>query len=200
MIKHELETEYKSMITKEMFNKLLDYFDKIAISKNPYTQINYYFDTEDFTLINQATTVRIRYKKGNYELQVKIPKELEQDYVQQQEWQQELSVEQAKELIENGVDMNHPLLQPITEKITAQRSILRMVGSLETKRHDFEFYTDMISLDESKYFEIVDYELEWETTNYKFVPYVFNQLGMTTFNKRGKIIRFLEALKKQRMG
>ena len=214
MIERELEKEYKAMLTKEQYEELVAYFPKFAEDLGAYMQTNYYFDIQGFGLIEKGTTIRIRHKKDTWELQIKIPKVHETGYIEQQELRQKITEAEAKNYIEHGLEVTHPLLKEIWEQVQVgmekegskekedhngsggsdANNRLKMVGHLHTKRHDFKFYTDMISLDESTYFDIVDYELEWETTNRKFVQFEMERLGLTP-KVVGKITRFLEALK-----
>ncbi|MFV9510906.1 CYTH domain-containing protein [Tepidibacillus sp. LV47] len=202
MIERELEKEYKALLTKEQFEDLKDYFAQFTEVLKPYIQTNYYFDIENFGLIEKGTTIRIRHKENTWELQIKIPKVHVTGYFEQQELRQSLSVSEAKQYIQEGLPIDHPLLKEVWNEKKIGFGInpvnrLKVVGSLQTKRHDFKFYTDIISLDESTYFDITDYELEWETTNHKFVQYELNKLNITP-EAVGKITRFLQALREKK--
>ena len=52
------EIEFKTLITKEQYEKLLKDFN---LENNIFTQTNYYFDTEDAKLLQEKTVLRIRH-------------------------------------------------------------------------------------------------------------------------------------------
>lgn len=58
------EYEKKLLLTREEYDCLLKYFGK---RKSWARQINYYFDTDDFSMNRQNTTCRIRLKDGTYQ-------------------------------------------------------------------------------------------------------------------------------------
>ena len=59
------EIEFKTLITKEQYEKLLKDFN---LENNIFTQTNYYFDTEDAKLLQEKTVLRIRHKNNSYKL------------------------------------------------------------------------------------------------------------------------------------
>src|SRR5690625_4119666 len=66
----EIEIEYKMLLTKTEFERLL--------SSNPFPkagekQINYYFDTKHFSLQKKSCALRIREKNNIYQLTLKEP-------------------------------------------------------------------------------------------------------------------------------
>ena len=67
----ELEIEFKNMLTKEEYMRLLKDFS--AFHNWPKTQHNHYFDTPDFQLKHKLGALRIRNKQGRFECTLKIP-------------------------------------------------------------------------------------------------------------------------------
>ena len=67
------ELEKKLMITEEEYDYLMEHFgyENSLIQKPIVTQINYYFDTDDFSMNSQNTTCRIRLKDGKYKATMK---------------------------------------------------------------------------------------------------------------------------------
>lgn len=62
------ELEKKLLLTEDEYEYLMEHFgyETPLISKPIVTQINYYFDTDDFSMNRQNTTCRIRLKDGKY--------------------------------------------------------------------------------------------------------------------------------------
>ncbi len=193
----EQEIEYKAMLTKESFDSLLTYFPQFCIAMPSYNQTNYYFDTEDYELHHQGVTVRIREKEETWELQVKIPEDNKGSYNQHQEIRQTISEEEAREYIKVGLNKNIPIMNQLFHRLKIEYSSLQIIGMLQTKRHDFYFYTDTISLDKSTYLGVTDYELEWETNNHLFATFELNRLHITPIKGEGKITRFFHQLSQE---
>src|SRR5688572_17446881 len=66
-----IEIEFKNIITKSEFEKLINHFG--LVEESFFTQENHYFDTPDFALKNQGSALRIRKKNEKYELTLKQP-------------------------------------------------------------------------------------------------------------------------------
>lgn len=62
------ELEKKLLLSKDEYDYLMEHFgyENPLIQKPIVTQINYYFDTDDFAMNQQGTTCRIRLKDGKY--------------------------------------------------------------------------------------------------------------------------------------
>ena len=88
-----LEIEYKTLLTKDEFNRLNNQFSHVA----PVTQTNYYFDSENFDMKANRMSLRIRTLPNRAEITLKIPKE-----VGNLEYNYNLSVADAKEIIKSG--------------------------------------------------------------------------------------------------
>ncbi len=195
----EIETEYKALISKEKFIQLKEYFSQFTKVLPPYTQTNYYFDVKEYLFIKRGITIRIRNKKKKWILQIKVPdySHLNSDYNKHQEINTNITEKEASFYIKNGFDKEDPYIYELFTLINAEPLTINMIGSLETKRHDYNFYTDTISLDENKYFDRIDYELEWETTNHHFVPFELKRLDVIPKSGVGKITRFFDRLHKK---
>lgn len=194
-IKQEVEVEYKAMISKDEYQDLLEYFSEFAEVKEPYTQTNYYFDTEDNIFIKQGITIRLRNIKDFWELQIKIPKHSEGDFNCQEEVSHSVSEEEANRLISEGINKKNKMFADLVSKKDINVGLINMIGNLQTNRNDYLFYTDKISLDENIYLGTTDYELEWETSNHKYVKYQIDQLYLELTKNVGKATRFLDRLK-----
>lgn len=63
------ECEKKLLLSEKAYNALMEQFSS---SRKPIvTQVNYYFDTDDFAMNRQDTTCRIRLKDGQYKATMK---------------------------------------------------------------------------------------------------------------------------------
>ena len=62
------ELEKKLLLTEDEYDYLMEHlgYESPLIQKPILTQINYYFDTDDFSMNRQNTTCRIRLKDGKY--------------------------------------------------------------------------------------------------------------------------------------
>ena len=67
------ELEKKILLTEDEYDYLMEHFgyENPLIQKPITTQINYYFDTDDFSMNRNNTTCRIRWKDGNYKATMK---------------------------------------------------------------------------------------------------------------------------------
>lgn len=63
------ECEKKLLLSEEAYNALMERFS--SAQKQIVTQVNYYFDTDDFAMNRQDTTCRIRLKDGQYQATMK---------------------------------------------------------------------------------------------------------------------------------
>lgn len=62
------EFEKKLLLTEDEYDYLMEHlgYESPLIQKPVTTQINYYFDTDDFSMDRQNITCRIRFKDGRY--------------------------------------------------------------------------------------------------------------------------------------
>ena len=67
------ELEKKLLLTEDEYDYLMEHlsYESPLIQKPITTQINYYFDTDDFSMNRQNTTCRIRLKDGKYKATMK---------------------------------------------------------------------------------------------------------------------------------
>ena len=63
------ECEKKLLLSEEAYNALMERFS--SAQKQIITQVNYYFDTDDFAMNRQNTTCRIRLRDGQYKATMK---------------------------------------------------------------------------------------------------------------------------------
>lgn len=159
----ELEIEYKNLLSKYDYNKILNneffQFNKKSYSK--ILQENYYFDTKDQLLKDQKAALRIRKLANRSELTFKVPS--------------------GNFLMETNI----PLLDSDLEKILKEKSlslhfltdesldlklndindctIFYLINSFKTLRYEKKVNNNLLVLDQTRFQnQVIDYELEVE--------------------------------------
>lgn len=192
-MKKEIELEFKSLISEKKYKQLEKYFEKIADKQKLYSQKNYYFDSKDEVLNKLGITLRLREKNDKWEKTLKLPSlNKNNKYKESIEINEEISEEKAKMFIEDGFDLEDETLKNILKPLGNLNLKMECLGSLKTERLDFKFYSDTISLDKSMYNDVIDYEIEWETSNIKFAEKTMEKLKLKLNNGNGKRKRFLK--------
>ena len=136
------ELEKKLLLTEEEYDYLMEHFgyESPLISIPITTQVNYYFDTDDFSMNRQNTTCRIRLKDGKYKATMK-----------RHSTGEDQSTETEMEIY-NGLESN-----AFTDMG------LKLQGELITKRCvAFKDSNCEAVLDKNEYLGQTDYELEIE--------------------------------------
>ena len=147
-MKQTLEIEFKTEINEETYEKLIE---KYALKDKTYTQINHYFDTINNDVISRKNVLRIR-QKEQYKLTRKEPSPngtIEHHIL--------LTDDEAKNMLENGFDANIINL-PFQVKKVAQ---------LKTIRTKMPYRDGIIFLDKNHYYDITDFEIEYESNTLK---------------------------------
>jgi uncharacterized protein YjbK len=186
VLSQNIEIEFKNMLTKVEYERLLEYFN---IGKNQmFTQENHYFDTPDFSLKNKRSGLRIRKKGRNYEMTLKQPAA-----IGLLETNQLISEDEATKAIHQG-RLPTGIIQNLIEKFDISFSTIEYFGLLSTERVEFEYRNGLLVLDHSIYLNNEDYELEYEVKNYQLGEETFlellRQLKIPTRKTENKIRRF----------
>lgn len=154
-MKNHLEIEYKTLLTKSEYFRLLKNFSDIT----PVIQTNYYIDTPCNDMRQKHLSLRIRIFDEQAELTLKIPQK-----VGNQEYNQDIEIRVAHELLENFqlptgqiADIIHSHHIPIEQ--------LSIWGNLTTERYEKETSIGLMALDKNNYCGQTDYELEVEVTD-----------------------------------
>lgn len=138
------ELEKKLLLTEDEYDYLMEHlgYESPLIQKPITTQINYYFDTDDFSMNRQNTTCRIRLKDGKYKATMK-----------KHSSNGDQSTETEMEIY-NGLESN-----------TFTDMGLKLQGELVTKRCVvFKDANCEAVLDKNEYLGHTDFELEIEYT------------------------------------
>ncbi|WP_096155120.1 MULTISPECIES: CYTH domain-containing protein [Bacillus] len=185
----EIEIEFKNLLNKEEYERLLHTFN--LHEEAPVKQINHYLDTDDFQLKSHGCALRIREKKGAYTLTLKQPKG---DGLL--ETHQKINTEQMTAVI-NGHSIPVGYISSILkDELQVNGSSITYFGSLTTHRFETDYQSGLLVLDKSEYLNVVDYELEFEVSNYEIGQGQFKQLleqqKIPTRETKNKIVRFYD--------
>ena len=188
-MKH-LEIEMKTLLNKDEYQRLQDHFSGVT----PITQRNYYLDTPDFSLRQHKIAMRIRTFENSAELTIKIPRE-----VGNMEYNQDLTLEEAKNCLAQCKLPQGMILEELTSRGLSTSGWV-VLGCLTTVRYEKETAIGLMALDQSRYFDIVDYELELEVENGDQGSLDFQeflQVNEIHYKKApSKLVRFIENMKK----
>ncbi|HEL2383591.1 TPA: CYTH domain-containing protein [Streptococcus suis] len=154
-MKNHLEIEYKTLLTKSEYLRLLSDLSDVS----PVLQTNYYIDTPSLDLKHHRFSLRIRTFEEIAELTLKIPQK-----VGNQEYNQILDIQTALQLLEN-FQLPKGQIADIISATNVPIDQLIVWGSLTTKRHEKETSIGLMALDENEYNGLIDYELEVEVTD-----------------------------------
>jgi uncharacterized protein YjbK len=184
-----IEIEYKNLLTKENFERLMQHFD---ITQNDFfSQQNHYFDTDNFDLKNQSSALRIREKNGCFELTLKQP--AAQGKL---ETNQMISLKEAKSFLNEGL-FPAGAVQGIIRQAGLNPLDFTCFGTLQTDRAEVNYLGGLIVLDHSFYVGKEDYELEYEVEDAGIGQKIFIELLETLEiplqKTENKVKRFFQA-------
>lgn len=202
-----IEQELKYQLSKNNFYLIKEYFLDNFEQFNEFEQINYYFDSTDFCLKNQGIISRIRKINNNkYEFTIKhkLKGEKKCNIHIKNEDTIYLNKSCALNIIESKNFKNYPyLFKNISNLYDGNLNIedLILLGELKTIRNLYSKNNgnEEICLDQSYYFDQIDYEIEWETTdinkaNIELLT-IFENLNITPIdNYDSKTTRFIKRL------
>lgn len=183
------EYELKLMLNKEEYENLLKFkVDEIA-------HTNYYFDNDAYDVFLNKISLRIREKKGKYEITAKVKrnKSEHEGIIMMEENNQSISKDDFLAVI-NGV-------KNISSYMDMGFNGLKYMGSMRTIRIRLllDDNLPMAELDLNTYNGLTDYELEWEIDKdmYPKVMEVLQNLGLSLSDRKvgkSKFVRFMKSL------
>ncbi|ANU10355.1 cytoplasmic protein [Planococcus antarcticus DSM 14505] len=153
----ELEIEFKNMLTKEEYRRLLK--DFAVFHNGPVTQHNHYFDTSDFQLKKQRSALRIRNKNDHFECTLKTPAAIGYYEITDQ-----LTKEQAGRMLELKT-FEAAEVSDAMQKLDVSVADLKAIGTLTTHRVEFDHLEGLLVIDHSEYNGQEDFEVEFEVTD-----------------------------------
>ncbi|WP_426428965.1 CYTH domain-containing protein [Staphylococcus equorum] len=151
------EIEFKQLLSQSQYQSI---YNKYFPEMQPFSQTNYYIDTEQFDLRSHKSALRIRVKDGYYEMTLKVPAEVG---LMEYNFETHVIPELNKELVANDLPLE------ITEqlnKMNVDVNQLVILGALTTSRLEKEIQGNLLVLDKSDYLNYQDYELEYEVEDY----------------------------------
>lgn len=188
-MKH-LEIEMKTLLEKDEYQRLQEHFSGVT----PITQKNYYLDTPDFYIRKHKIAMRIRTFENSAELTIKIPQK-----VGNMEYNQDLSLEEANYCLKECKLPQGMILDELTSRGLSTSGWV-VLGCLTTVRYEKQTPIGLMALDQSHYFDIVDYELELEVENGDQGKLDFKDFleanGIDYQKAPSKLVRFIENMKK----
>ena len=154
-----LEIEFKNMLTEVEYNRLLQEFD--INEEQIWLQKNVYFDTKNSDLKHKEAALRVRVKNNTYELTLKTKKE-----IGLLETNQSITKTEYKALKYDQIFVKGPILDALLE-LGIDVNHLHVITDLATKRAEVAYEGGVLVLDKSFYGEIIDYELEYEVSDFE---------------------------------
>ncbi|WP_432722111.1 CYTH domain-containing protein [Staphylococcus equorum] len=151
------EIEFKQLLSQSQYQSI---YNKYFPEMQPFSQTNYYIDTEQFDLRSHKSALRIRVKDDYYEMTLKVPAEVG---LMEYNFETHVVPELNKELVANDLPLE------ITEqlnKMNVDVNQLVILGALTTSRLEKEVQGNLLVLDKSDYLNYQDYELEYEVEDY----------------------------------
>lgn len=154
----ELEHEVKALLTEDQYLKLLSF---LKLKKEQMkSQTNSYFDTEEFVLEKNDAMLRVRMKKGEYELTIK---EKAEAGARNETNHRPFSESQRSDLYLIGV-VPEGNVKEVLDRFGFIPPYL-CLGDLHTDRIEIPYKGCKLALDYNKYLSKEDYEVEAERDN-----------------------------------
>ena len=187
-MKKQPEIEFKSLLTKEEYLKLMEKFK----GNRTNVQTNHYFDTPRFSLKAIDASLRVR-EREDFEMTLKVKKgySLIENTVP-------VTKEEFEEIKKTGIVTNPEMANMLSSIIGNQK--VENFLSLQTYRMYLPYGNGILFIDKSKYLGFVDYELEYEAKSYhqgkqEFIELI-NTLQIQYKKSDKKIARAFNAYKK----
>lgn len=188
-----IEIEFKNMIGRENFTKLLQYFQ--IKEDDFFSQKNHYLDTPDISLGRKKSALRIRERDGSFEFTLK--RTAKEGIL---EINQNISSKQAERILE---EKSIPSGEVIEELIMMDidPDSLEYKGVLMTRRAQVSFKNGQLMFDHSTYLGKEDFEIEYEVdeqhvfSGEKDFHQLLTELNIPLIKSDNKIKRFFDAKK-----
>lgn len=155
-----IEIEFKTVVPETKYQELLVLFN---LENNIFKQTNHYFDTDDFELSAKLIVLRIR-QRGDRHYKVTLKSQHEQGAFESHVL---LTKEQAEYMIANGFNTKE-FFSEIDYFVTFKIS-------LDNYRVSTPYESGTLFFDRCEYCNVVDYEIEYEVSNYQEGFRVFEQ-------------------------
>ncbi|EIE5735862.1 CYTH domain-containing protein, partial [Listeria innocua] len=182
----ELEIEFRNLLTKEEYDRLIEDF---RIKEDDFfEQTNFYLDTADFGLKERNSALRIRQLETQYQLTLKTP-----EARGLMETTQILAADQAT-AITDGANIPVGPVRDTLKEIGINHEDLQVFGSLKTIRAEKDYKKGLLVFDKNFYGSISDFDLEYEVSDYDKGKEIFDKLlkeyQITNHPAENKVARF----------
>ncbi|MGI6734645.1 MAG: CYTH domain-containing protein [Bacilli bacterium] len=169
-----IEIEAKALLTKKEYNKVLRYFRLDVV--DGYIQKNYYIDTEKRDLRKLGLSLRVRRLNG-YVMSFKLP--MAEGLLEKT---QTLTREQFEDFESHG-KFPEGDISDFVESLYINPCDLKIIATLTTLRIEQEYEDLTLAIDENRYGDTQDFELEMEATSMKkaqnLLKKVCDEVGIT---------------------
>ena len=189
-----IEIEAKCLISKEDYNKIIDFYHADKYDK--VKQVNHYIDTDDLRLNRAGFGLRIREKDDGFIINLKSP--LAEGLLEKNE---KISWREFEQFRDDGVFPNCGIKEFIT-MLNIDPKELKIQTTLNTERLQIENFKEQgdFAIDKNTYNGITDYELELEGNSLNKVKealkLICEEAGIHyEDNQKNKQIRALETVK-----
>ena len=133
---NHLEIEYKTLLTKDEYNRLAVLFSHVT----PVTQTNYYIDTPQGDMRNKRLSLRIRTLPTHGELTLKIPEK-----VGNMEYNVTMDCSEAKAMTKS-LDFPECQIKSILLERGVKLEDLTILGHLTTTRREYQTNLGLMSM------------------------------------------------------
>ena len=189
---NHLEIEYKTLLTKDEYNRLAMLFSHVT----PVTQTNYYIDTIQGDMKSKKLSLRIRTLPTHGELTLKIPEK-----VGNMEYNVTMDCAEAKAMTKS-LDFPDCQIKSILLERGVKLEDLTVLGHLTTTRREYQTNIGLMALDVNVYADKKDYELELEVLDAEKGKDDFDAfLKENNINfkyAKSKVARFVATLKRDK--
>lgn len=190
---HEIEIEFKNMLTKDQYTSLMHHFQITdAMIKR---QKNVYFDTPNWDLKNLSAGLRLRQKENKTVCTLKI-KSFDNENIHT-ELTEEVDDKLAKEMVD-GKGFFAPQIKKRLTELNVPIDSLQVVASITTDRVEIPYEGGTLVFDHSYYLNCEDYEVEYETNDEILGRKIFDEFlkqhDITKKEADKKIARYMKAL------
>jgi uncharacterized protein YjbK len=189
----EIEIEFKNLLTYDEFLRLIHDFG--VLRSDFIEQTNHYFDTDSHHLKREQSALRIRCKKEKFILTLKQQKD---NHIL--ETHQPIS-EKEYFKTKDGSYLPHGEVTDKMKELQIPLNEIKLFGTLTTLRTELPYKEGILVLDENHYLGKIDYELEFESADYKEGLKKFQELlevkNIPQRETASKIHRFFQEKTKQ---
>ncbi len=187
----EIEIEFKNLVTKTDFEWLCE---KFSIDQSCFvSQVNHYFDTNDFLLKSHESALRIRERNKEFTLTLKQPHN-----IGLLETHQKLTNVEAEAAFTSRLPKGI-IADQLSRSFDIDIRKLKYLGSLTTNRAQLPYCQGTLVFDHSFYLDVEDFEIEYEVIDAEIGKDIFEKLfkenKILVQNTDNKIKRFF--LRKQ---